>query len=186
MSSSPKDPQEEVNERQSVDELEEQQQDADHEPGTTDAAENPPVKRGRGRPKGSKNKKTVAAGAGASSTPVVPRKRGRPPKPRPEQGEPTQKRPRGRPRKNPAPDGAGADADTGSGETGGESSAKKKPVLLSYDFRISRGCHLVITSLCRFFYAMHNLTTRFLLLGFGVLVFHTMYRNNIPPLISSA
>jgi hypothetical protein len=33
MSSSPKDQQEEVTERQSVDELEEQQQDADHEPG---------------------------------------------------------------------------------------------------------------------------------------------------------
>lgn len=117
MSSSPKEQQEETVERQSVDELEEPQQEADNEageqpilfnppgafltsilcdgpstnvilfdiqpdvPGTAEATENPPVKRGRGRPKGSKNKKTVSAATGATSTtPAVPRKRGRPPK----------------------------------------------------------------------------------------------------------
>lgn len=130
MSTSPKEPQEEAAERQSVDELDEPQQEAENEGGTADASENPPVKRGRGRPKGSKNKKSTSSVTGTSpSTPAVPRKRGRPPKPKTEQeGEPAPKRPRGRPPKNPKPlVPEGGEGENTSGEAAGEPSAKRKP-----------------------------------------------------------
>ncbi|KAF8078034.1 hypothetical protein FPV67DRAFT_1463888 [Lyophyllum atratum] len=82
MSSSPRDAQEESEEKQNHDELDEQPGgDTEGEAAPKDG-EAPP-RRGRGRPKGSKNKRPGVASspaAAGSSTAVTPRKRGRPPK----------------------------------------------------------------------------------------------------------
>ncbi|KAG6903207.1 hypothetical protein C0995_002750 [Termitomyces sp. Mi166 len=126
MSSSPREPQDEGDDKQNHDELDEPTGgDTEGDVAVLDA----PAKRGRGRPKGSKNKRpgsTPAVTAGSSAA-AAPRKRGRPPKEKKPDDEaetdPPAKRKRGRPPKNPKPeteDGAGA-----SGEAT-ELGAKKK------------------------------------------------------------
>jgi len=111
MSLSPGDAQLDGEDKQSIDQLDEQQPSGDTEGEGTAQDLQTPVKRGRGRPKGSKNKQSGTAMSTANaeaSAQTGPRKRGRPPKekkdiPNAEGSAPRRKR--GRPPKNPRPEG---------------------------------------------------------------------------------